>query len=68
MAGIGTAFSRATDTLIKVDLCDPEAVSACIRDFKPHAIIHAAAERRPDVCEGDEAATTALNGSHTCFV
>lgn len=58
----GTAFSRSGGGLVKVDLCDSDAVAALIRDLRPHAIVHAAAERRPDVCEGDATATTALNG------
>eukprot|EP00753_Platysulcus_tardus_P017664 PLAT6460.22.p1 GENE.PLAT6460.22~~PLAT6460.22.p1 ORF type:complete len:330 (-),score=100.69 PLAT6460.22:30-950(-) len=58
---VGTAFSRAGGKLIKLDLTDSDAVQAACADIRPTAIVHAAAERRPDVCEGDEAATTALN-------
>ena len=34
-----------------------------ITELKPSIIVHAAAERRPDVCEGDDDATKSLNGT-----
>lgn len=57
----GTAFSRAGDTLDKLDLCDNAAVRAYVSDLRPDIIIHAAAERRPDVSEKDPDATERLN-------
>lgn len=58
---VGTAFSRATDVLRKVDLTDPAAVEELVVAEAPRVIVHAAAERRPDVCEGDADATRKLN-------
>ena len=44
------AFSRAADTE-RVDLTDSEAVAHVVAAFAPDAIIHTAAERRPDAVE-----------------
>lgn len=49
----GLAFSRAKDELIKVDLTDKTAVEDIFKSFKPSVVINCAAERRPDVVEGD---------------
>lgn len=46
---LGLAFTRARDGLVKVDLCRRQEVEKVLDDFKPHVIIHSAAERRPDV-------------------
>lgn len=58
---VGTAFSRAAGPIKRVDLTDAAAVRAFVEAERPAVLVHAAAERRPDVCEGDERATTALN-------
>ncbi|KAJ1755310.1 hypothetical protein LPJ58_001312 [Coemansia sp. RSA 1591] len=58
---IGTAFSRATAKLAKLDLSDASAVSSFLREHKPQAIIHCAAEKRPDVAEQNQAAVEQLN-------
>ncbi|OZJ05359.1 hypothetical protein BZG36_01532 [Bifiguratus adelaidae] len=58
---IGTAFSRANDELIKLDLRDKDAVAAALEQWKPDAIVHCAAERRPDVAAKDEQGTRELN-------
>merc|ERR1711939_29431 len=57
----GTAFSRAKDDLIKLDLHDEEAVTDFIAVYKPDVLIHCAAERRPDVAEADPDAAVRLN-------
>lgn len=36
-------------------------------ELKPDIVVHAAAERRPDVCEGDEEKTDAMNGNISHF-
>ena len=59
---VGTAFSRAKEGLVKLDLTKPEEIVKMISDIKPQIIIHAAAEKRPDVCENDEEATDRING------
>ncbi|KAE8221791.1 hypothetical protein CF319_g4905 [Tilletia indica] len=57
----GLAFSRASGDLEKIDLTDEAATEALVRSFQPDAIIHTAAERRPDVVEKNPDASRALN-------
>lgn len=54
---VGIAHSRAHGALRKLDLCDADAVRALLADVQPDAVIHTAAERRPDAMEAhpDEA-------------
>ncbi|WFC95064.1 Vacuolar protein sorting-associated protein vps5 [Malassezia brasiliensis] len=54
---VGVAHSRAQGALRKLDLCDADAVRALLADVQPDAVIHTAAERRPDAMEAhpDEA-------------
>lgn len=56
-----TAFSRAAPPVHKLDLRDAAAVAEQVAAFQPDLLIHSAAERRPDICENDHAATDALN-------
>ncbi|ORX72425.1 NAD(P)-binding protein [Linderina pennispora] len=58
---IGTAFSRARGELRKLDLSDTAAVAAFVGAEEPQAIIHCAAEKRPDVAEQNKEATERLN-------
>ncbi|HIA69330.1 TPA: SDR family oxidoreductase [Candidatus Poribacteria bacterium] len=58
---IGTAFNRANTNLVKLDLLDFDSVSEFLVLHNPDFIIHAAAERRPDVCQNDPETTKALN-------
>lgn len=58
---IGTGFSRAKSPLISLDLTNPEALTATLDELKPSVIIHAAAERKPDVCENSQEETLAIN-------
>ena len=46
---LGLAFSRLRGELVKVDLCKREEVAKVLEEFGPHVVVHAAAERRPDV-------------------
>ncbi len=62
---IGTAYSRADNGLIKVDLCDAASVDHAITQTQPDIIIHAAAERRPDVSQNNPEAALALNVAAT---
>ncbi|XP_013787748.1 methionine adenosyltransferase 2 subunit beta-like [Limulus polyphemus] len=48
---VGTAFSRATDQLVKLDLAKPEEVEDFVKKSKPSVLIHAAAQRYPDQVE-----------------
>ncbi len=57
----GTGFSRVREGLVTLDLCDPAAVDSCLESLRPCVVIHSAAERRPDVSEGNPEATRRLN-------
>ncbi|MFO7937988.1 MAG: SDR family oxidoreductase [Kiritimatiellia bacterium] len=64
----GTAHTRKTGNLIKVDLCDLENIPAFLHGIKPDVIIHAAAERRPDVSMKDPQGTQLLNVDATAAI
>ncbi|BGP39999.1 hypothetical protein JCM10450v2_003979 [Rhodotorula kratochvilovae] len=57
----GTAYSRASGDLVKLDLQDEEAVKAFFEDYKPEVVVHCAAERRPDAVEANPEAAKKLN-------
>jgi dTDP-4-dehydrorhamnose reductase len=56
-----TAFRRAGPHQIALDIRDAQAVGQFIDREEPDAVIIAAAERRPDICENDPALAYALN-------
>ncbi|TPX65764.1 hypothetical protein SpCBS45565_g04966 [Spizellomyces sp. 'palustris'] len=58
---VGTAYSRATEDLRKLDLTDFAAVKAFVAEQKPQIIIHCAAERRPDVAQNNREGVQQLN-------
>ncbi len=58
---IGQAFSRIDNGLLQADLTDPTQVAKLIKESRPDCIVHCAAERRPDISEGNKPATDALN-------
>jgi dTDP-4-dehydrorhamnose reductase len=58
---VRTARSRVDAESTKLDLLDHDAVRAFLRELAPDAIVVAAAERRPDICENDPALARALN-------
>ncbi|KAA1115532.1 hypothetical protein PGT21_036980 [Puccinia graminis f. sp. tritici] len=55
------SFTRSGPGLEKVDLRDENLVSTLVHKLKPDVLIHCAAERRPDVAEGDPEGTQKLN-------
>lgn len=57
----GTAFQRAGNGLDRLDLCDGAAVRDYVARVRPWVVVHAAAERKPDVSEKDPAGTLRLN-------
>ena len=57
----GLAFRRRGPGLTPLDLRDAAATERFVGATRPAAIVHAAAERHPDVSETDPAATAALN-------
>ena len=58
---VSTGFRRAGPSGVALDIRDAEAVRQFVRHEAPDAIVIAAAERRPDVCEHDPALARALN-------
>ncbi|WP_444898926.1 dTDP-4-dehydrorhamnose reductase family protein [Microbulbifer sp. VAAC004] len=62
---IGTAFCRAGENLIRLDLSDSSAVKASLNDIRPEVVIHCAAERWPDRCADNPDTAWQLNVSST---
>ena len=62
---LGLAFSRAKEGLRKVDLCDVQQVETVLDEFNPTVVVHAAAERRPDVVDKQTQSAAALNVTAT---
>ena len=60
---LGTAFSRTSPPLHKLDLTDFTALEAFIIEHQPDYLIHAAAERKPEVCQAQPEFTQQLNVS-----
>ena len=58
---LGLAYSRAKGDLVKVDLRDSTALEKVFDDFKPHVVVHSAAERRPDKMATDLEGSRQLN-------
>ncbi|HEV3423125.1 MAG TPA: SDR family oxidoreductase [Paraburkholderia sp.] len=58
---VSTAFRRAGPHRVALDIRDEQAVAQFVERESPDAIVIAAAERRPDVCEHDPALARALN-------
>ena len=65
---IGTAYSRITPPLQKLDLTDRSAVLEAFAKHSPDLIVHSAAERRPDVVDGDPGAAERLNVGATAWL
>lgn len=62
---IGTAYSRVAPPLQRLDLTDEAAVRQAFATYSPDLVVHSAAERRPDVVDGDPAAAERLNVAAT---
>lgn len=58
---LGTAHTRMSEGLTKLDLLSKGASQSLVAEFKPDIIIHSAAERRPDVVEKDPGRAEKLN-------
>lgn len=61
----GTSFRRTGPGLARIDLSRTGAIAPFLDGLAPDVIIHAAAERRPDVSEKDPAGTQRLNVGST---
>ena len=58
---LGTAFSRPAHPLLRVDLTDEDELSELFAMFMPDIVLHAAAERRPDIVDLDPDRARILN-------
>lgn len=65
---IRTAFRHRDTNTITLDIRNEGAVRQFIADQAPDAIVVAAAERRPDVCENDPVLARALNVDALGFI
>jgi dTDP-4-dehydrorhamnose reductase len=64
----GSAFRRAGPGLERLDLSRLDAIAPALDRLAPDIIVHAAAERRPDVSERDPAGTQRLNVGATAAI
>lgn len=62
---IGTAYTRVAPGLEKLDITDEGEVRRAFNLWKPDLVIHAAAERRPDMVEKNPALAERLNVGST---
>ncbi|AXF07547.1 NAD(P)-dependent oxidoreductase [Paraburkholderia graminis] len=58
---VGTAFSRPAPDTVPLDVRDSRAIEQFVEREAPDALVIAAAERRPDVCERQPELARALN-------
>ncbi|KAJ1127881.1 hypothetical protein NDU88_006274 [Pleurodeles waltl] len=58
---LGCGYSRARPRFEQLNLLDAEAIRETVQDFKPHVIVHCAAERRIDVAEKQPDVASDLN-------
>ena len=65
---VGTSFSRNQRHLIKLDLTNESALEQALHSHAPDFIIHAAAERKPDVCESNASGVYDLNVKATAIL
>jgi len=65
---VRTAFRHGDANTVTLDIRDETAVQEFIAEQAPDAIVVAAAERRPDVCENDPALARALNVDALRFI
>ncbi|KAK2138472.1 hypothetical protein LSH36_2950g00006 [Paralvinella palmiformis] len=48
---LGLVLTRAGDDLKMVDITKTDELFTVMQEFKPDVVVHAAAERRPDIVE-----------------
>jgi len=65
---LGLAFTRSDSIYRKLDLCDHQEVEKMFDIEEPQAVIHAAAERRPDNSARDPEKAYELNVEATRFI
>ena len=61
----GTAYSHAVEipgcSMVTVDLCDFASLKQVLQTVQPDAVIHAAAQARPHICQAEPQTTHAIN-------
>ncbi len=62
---VGTCFRRDAPKCVRLDLTDTSAIAPFLDRLAPDVVIHTAAERRPDLCDGSPDMVWALNVSAT---
>jgi dTDP-4-dehydrorhamnose reductase len=65
---IGVAHSRVKTPLERLDITDEKAVRLAFDRWKPDLVVHAAAQRRPDVVDQNPALAERLNVGATGFL
>lgn len=65
---IGTAHTRCAPPLQRFDLTDAAAVRSAFAQWAPDLVVHSAAERRPDVVDGDPSSAQRLNVGATALL
>lgn len=65
---IGAAYSRSAAPLHRLDLTDEAALRHAFAGWAPDLVVHAAAERRPDIVDGDPAKAQRLNVDATALL
>ncbi|KAI8810949.1 hypothetical protein BJ742DRAFT_754417 [Cladochytrium replicatum] len=66
---LGTAYSRAVPGVYeKVDLTNTDETKAVFEKFKPHAVVHCAAERKPDEVDKNPEGARQLNVGATRLI
>jgi dTDP-4-dehydrorhamnose reductase len=65
---VGIGFRRSGEKMASVDLREMGEVEACVAAHKPEIIIHAAAERRPDLIEKLPEDAWGINVSSTQYL
>ena len=58
---VASGFSRTGGKIFKVDLTSESEVESFLKEHQPNAVIHMAAERKPDICDNKQEQTKALN-------
>ncbi|XP_072120189.1 methionine adenosyltransferase 2 subunit beta [Mobula birostris] len=65
---VGCGYRRARPRFEKVNLLEAGEVRRMIQEVKPHAVVHCAAERRPDVVQNRPDYAQQLNVNSSAFI
>ncbi|XP_044136788.1 methionine adenosyltransferase 2 subunit beta isoform X1 [Bufo gargarizans] len=58
---LGCGYSRARPQIESLNLLDTSAVKELVEEFKPHVIVHCAAERKPEIVENQPDLAALIN-------